>query len=176
MSAPPVPNFIEHEGFFLEAVVERLVGGGMIDNISDVCRSAQGVKRYRCYACGCSMPQPIWLPIRGGSFRPLDLFLANLFPNGYCSLRISRVPGTDIPLPSAYRVYFASGKFLAPVNQCLMSRFNIKWAGNVLMVKHRQGVKCPAQVRREEDEYADILLALWLREFVYVRSLLGIDV
>ncbi|KAJ7821151.1 hypothetical protein B0H13DRAFT_1660551, partial [Mycena leptocephala] len=112
------------------------------------------------YPCGSSTQQDLWIPTRGGSFDHLDLFLANIFPNGCYSLRIARVPGTDVPLPTAWRVYFDTGRYRAPVNQCIWSRFNIKWAGNVVMVKHRRRSDHVAQVRREEDECADILLAL----------------
>ncbi|KAJ7603540.1 hypothetical protein DFH06DRAFT_938792, partial [Mycena polygramma] len=102
------------------------------------------------YPCGSSTQEAIWLPPRGGDFDHLDLSLANITPNGCYSQRISRVPGTDVPLLTAWRVYFDTCKYYAPLNQCILKRFGIKWYGNVLMVKQRNGGDQPAHVRPED--------------------------
>ncbi|KAJ7186928.1 hypothetical protein C8R46DRAFT_1024898 [Mycena filopes] len=166
------PVFTEHECFFLEPIVEQPLNDQMVKAMSQ----AAGSRRCWCYPSGSEKAMDIWLPNRGGTYSAVDLFLANLFPNGLYSLRIARLPGTNILLPTAWRIYFDTGRYMAPMNQCIWDLFKIKWHGNVILVKHRRGAATLVQVRPNEDEYADMLLALWLKQFLHVRDNLDVRV
>ncbi|KAJ7040614.1 hypothetical protein C8F04DRAFT_923479, partial [Mycena alexandri] len=96
----------------------------------------------------------------GGDY--LDLNLPLLFPNGCMSLRIPNVPGTNIPLPSGWRIYVESGRYPAPPNEAVMTRFNKRWNGNILMVKHRRNSDYVNYVTRKEDDFAHVILSLWV--------------
>ncbi|KAJ7739541.1 hypothetical protein B0H16DRAFT_1324847, partial [Mycena metata] len=113
-----------------------------------------------CYPSGSAERLDMNVPLRGGTFSELDLFLANLFPNGFFSHRIARIPGTDIPLLTAWRIYFTTGKYNAPVNQCLLACFKIQWYGNIVIAKQRRGSDKVVQVRQNEDECGHILISL----------------
>ncbi|KAJ7725027.1 hypothetical protein B0H16DRAFT_1472007 [Mycena metata] len=128
---PEIRGLVEHDRFFHDIIVERPLVRDMVVRISDAIRLMAYVnRRYYCFACGAILPQPVWLPLRGGTFDHLDLFLANFFPNGCYSLR------------------------------CIMSMFGIHWEGNIIISKHRHRSDYIAHVRREEDEFAVVLLGL----------------
>ncbi|KAJ7018547.1 hypothetical protein C8F04DRAFT_1198877 [Mycena alexandri] len=148
-----IRGLVEHDVFYDRIVVERPLVSGMVTIISDAGRQAWGNKRFYCFACGALYPQPVWLSPRLGTFDHLDLYLANLFPNGCYSIRVTRIPGTRIRLSTALANIFCHW-------ECIMTRFGIEWDGNVLVVKHRFRSDLVVHVRREEDEYAEVLLGL----------------
>ncbi|KAJ7154306.1 hypothetical protein C8R43DRAFT_885156, partial [Mycena crocata] len=105
-------------------------------------------------------PIPLWAANRGPGSTVLDLDLSTFFPSGCLSMRVCRIPGTKVPLPCGWRIYFDTGRYSAPVNQSIMSKFNIAWSGNIVMVKLRVREDYLAHVTAKEDHLADVILCL----------------
>ncbi|KAJ7783129.1 hypothetical protein B0H16DRAFT_1447302 [Mycena metata] len=141
-----------------------------VRQLSVALKNAVAAKRFLCFPSGSEGPMDINIPPRDGGNGALDLLLANFFPNGCFSHRIARAPGTNILLDTAWRIYFSNGKYFAPVNQSILAHFRILWRGNILIVKHRRGSDALVQVTHEDEEYAKVLLGMWLQEFIRVRS------
>lgn len=77
-------------------------------------------------------------------------------------MRIDRLPGTRFRLRKGWRVYFDTGRYSAPPNQCVSSKFDVEWKGNLVLVKHRRKSNVILPVLRSDGEVADLLLALWV--------------
>ncbi|KAJ6501444.1 hypothetical protein C8R47DRAFT_970060, partial [Mycena vitilis] len=122
--------------------------------------------RVCCFPSGSTTPEPLWLVGRGPGFKDADLELADVFPNGCYSVRIRKMPGTQYRFRDGWRIYFNTGRYSAPVNQCVWSRFEIEWRGNIVMVKHARRSNVILPVDEAEDLVADVVLAqLVIRSF-----------
>ncbi|KAJ7773130.1 hypothetical protein B0H16DRAFT_1305173 [Mycena metata] len=122
-------------------------------------RSTEPRRSFYLMATACSTAVPIFATTRKDY---LDLYLPFLFPNGYTSMRIANIPGTNMPLPSGWRIYVESGRYPSPPNEAIMTAFKTRWNGNILMVKHRRNSDLVNYVTRKEDDFAYTILSLWV--------------
>ncbi|KAJ7730778.1 hypothetical protein B0H16DRAFT_1733630 [Mycena metata] len=118
--------------------------------------------------------EALWVVPRGEGFDYKDFEMPNVFPNGCISIYVPTLPGTDLELQAAWRIYIDSGRYAAPMNKCVKHKFNVDWPGNIVMAKHRRRSDHIAQVAYGEEDFADVVLALWLKEFVHVKNRLGV--
>ncbi|KAJ6507219.1 hypothetical protein C8R47DRAFT_1066100 [Mycena vitilis] len=159
----------------MSAIARKVSGSagvfnGLLNGLSD---QKSGAKRYYLLPTSCSDSEPLWVVPRGLGFAWTDLDLPNVFPNGCHSMCIKLLPGTDLQLPTAWRIYMDTGRYAAPMNQSVKKKFGVDWAGNIVMAKHRRRSDRIAQVACGEEDFADVILSLWLREFMYVKDRLG---
>ncbi|KAJ7476312.1 hypothetical protein B0H11DRAFT_1727301, partial [Mycena galericulata] len=104
--------------------------------------------------------EPMWVVPRGEGFDYKDFQLASVFPNGCTSVFVGFVPGTDMILPCAWRIYIDTGRYPAPMNICIKKKFGVDWPGNIVMAKHRRRSDHIAQVAYGEEDFADVILGL----------------
>ncbi|KAJ7106078.1 hypothetical protein C8R43DRAFT_842109, partial [Mycena crocata] len=93
-------------------------------------------KRFSCYPTGATSRQPLYLAETGTSLGFVNLDMSNVFPNGYFSMRLTKITATGFRLDTAWRIYFDTGRYWAPVNQCILTKFAVKWRGNIVLTKH----------------------------------------
>ncbi|KAJ7495921.1 hypothetical protein B0H11DRAFT_2226915 [Mycena galericulata] len=175
MPRPPVDlvGSFRHEGYYDAPVHENPLTLRVVLALSAEAKKIAGSKRCSLFATGAKASETLWAIAREGGTKQLDLDLSGVFPQGCYSVRVSRVPATNVPLPSAWRIYFDTGRYPAPVNEAVMKRFGTKWTGNILLVKHRRKSNLLANVTAGEQDYADLVLSMWLREFASVRQRLN---
>ncbi|KAJ6579176.1 hypothetical protein DFH09DRAFT_1310527 [Mycena vulgaris] len=159
---------------FRVPVREKPLSRGMVSSLSANAKKKAGAKRFYVLATSSEEAEPMWVVHRGDSFDCKDFEFPNVFPNGCTSVSVTSVPGTDMVLQSPWRIYFDTGRYAAPLNQCVKRKFNVDWTGNILMIKHRRRSECIAQVSYGEEDFADVILGLWLKEFFHVKNRLGV--
>ncbi|KAJ7135275.1 hypothetical protein C8R43DRAFT_1132808 [Mycena crocata] len=173
---PRLKGLEYHDRFYDGPVLQRPVTARMVETSSAMAKLVRGNRRFRCSPSASKKAVTLYAGNRGTGSGFLDLDLALFHPNGCYSMRISRIPGTRQPLPVAWRIYFDNGRYMAPINQRILKRFNVVWPGNIVMVKLRPGEDFIGHITPKEDHYADVLLGLWLREFGRVRAVLDVEI
>ncbi|KAJ6464315.1 hypothetical protein DFH09DRAFT_1346828 [Mycena vulgaris] len=162
-----------HAPFYKLPIREKPLSSGMIQSLSAYAKPKLGSKRFYTFPTSSQSAEAMWVSPRGNGYDYKDFDLRNVFPNGCISVHISILPGTDMALPSAWRVYIDNGRYPAPSNACIQHKFNVDWPGNIVLVKHRRRSDHIAQVAYGEEDYADVILGLWLKEFMHVNNALG---
>ncbi|KAJ7197892.1 hypothetical protein C8J57DRAFT_1487631 [Mycena rebaudengoi] len=165
---PKVREVWRHAPFFEGPVSSRPLSRAMVKSLSSIYKKTSGAKRAYAFPTGADSPEPLWVVTRGTEYDHKDLELAHVFPNGCMSVWVGEVPGTEMRLPTAWRIYIESGRHSAPLNQCIKNKFGVEWPGNIVMIKHRRRSDHIAQVPGPEEDFADVILALWLKEFIQV--------
>ncbi|KAJ7135564.1 hypothetical protein C8R44DRAFT_869290 [Mycena epipterygia] len=120
-----------------------------------------GSKRFYMLPTAAKSAQGMWVTSRNAGCHFHDYDLAKVFPHGCISIRIDDVPGTDMRLPFPWRIYIDSGSHPAPMNDCIKRKYNFKWSGNVVVIKHRVGSDgVVTQVSIGEEAFADVVVGL----------------
>ncbi|KAJ7436454.1 hypothetical protein B0H11DRAFT_1936658 [Mycena galericulata] len=166
----------KHDGYCAILIRDKPLTATVVKKLSATAKTARGARRAHLMATGATKPLGMWALARGPEFELVDLNLPAIFPRGCYSMRINRVPGTNAPLPTGWRIYFDTGRYPTHVNECVMKKFKMKWMGNILMVRHRRMSNHISHVRSGEEDFANLLLSLWLREFASVRERLQVDI
>ncbi|KAJ7665241.1 hypothetical protein DFH06DRAFT_1127578 [Mycena polygramma] len=170
----PEIGLFRHTPHFRVPVEEQPLTLDMVHTISALARKQHGAARYYCFPTASSTAEAIWVHPRGLGFNHKDLNLAHLFPNGCSSDAICVLPGTDLVLPVSWRIYIGNARYRSPLNECIKTKFDIDWPGNVVMVKRRRNSDALTKVSIGEEEFADVILELWLKEFIHVQNRLGL--
>ncbi|KAJ7157059.1 hypothetical protein C8R43DRAFT_949288 [Mycena crocata] len=156
MAGPALRGLVHHGPYFMVPVPEMPLTTGMVKNMTGLARRNVDAKRFSCYPSGAKSRQALYIV-------PDDLLkmdLSNAFPNGFYSVRVSRVSATGFRLDTTWRICFDTGRFWAPVNECIQAKFGVKWRGNIVMMKHYRGSEQIMQVARQEEQAADLILSL----------------
>ncbi|KAH6893774.1 hypothetical protein BKA70DRAFT_1118899 [Coprinopsis sp. MPI-PUGE-AT-0042] len=103
---------------------------------STISRAQNAIVTGTLFATGLKRPTLVELPGSPDDSPCEYLHLDDVFPYGALSLRVVSLPGTRIPLPHHYRIYFSNFSNAAPLNECLFSMFGIPWPGNVVIVRY----------------------------------------
>ncbi|EAU84473.2 hypothetical protein CC1G_01469 [Coprinopsis cinerea okayama7 len=122
------------------------------------------------YPTGSKQPITRAIPAPpGGLCENLDL--RRWFPNGSLSIRLSEMPGINLPFLCDYRLYLDNHRLPVPPNRAVLSCFGIPWSGNIVLARY-QG-HC---VQYDRDQFGHITpgdlntlmvaMELWLRQLL----------
>lgn len=93
-----------------------------------------------------------------------DLDLDAVFPCGYYTQRFYTAPGTpSVKLDNAYEILTSRVDELARPNHSVVTRFQRKWIGNIVVVKlsKRNGESgCLIQIPAVDRNFVDLLVGL----------------
>lgn len=111
--------------------------------------SLTGISRCLIYPTGYSRPLSIWVPIRQGSFEgpPFwseDLNLDRWFPRGATRTTISSGRRATYRSQRLFDIFYSADSVSELPNQCIATKFNVNWMGNVVVVK--RGLRDPMSI------------------------------
>lgn len=100
------------------------------------------LSRRRCiiYATGCPRPLYVWLSTREGlhdnpPLWSVDLDLSSWFPSSSVRETPHTIPGSTVLLHHKYDIFYSRDNVTSLPNECLATRFNCHWMGNIVVVK-----------------------------------------
>ncbi|KAJ7683372.1 hypothetical protein B0H17DRAFT_1205230 [Mycena rosella] len=153
---------------------EKPLSDGMVRGLSAAAKIRSGAKRFYVYTTSGTNGEGIWVAPRVHDLDFKDFDLSNVFPNGCISVVVNMVPGTNMPLPSTWRIYMDSGRYPAPLNASVQNKFGVEWPGNLVLGKHRRGSDVHiAHIAGGEEDFVEVILGLWLKQFIHVKSAMG---
>ena len=91
---------------------------------------------------------------------PDHVVVADLFPSGAISARITCFPGTDVKLLNEWRVIVSNNVAPSPSNKATRKYCGREWTGNIVLVKYsRSNRRKLNNVPCTEVEFAHLLLS-----------------
>lgn len=72
--------------------------------------------------------------VEGSTYQ--QVFVDEWFPSGALHMRLSSLPGSNVPLPHVYGVYVDNLLASPALNTTASNLFGVKWKGNIVIVKY----------------------------------------